>query len=101
MTQELTLNLDSVIQRNADVIDTTVDQDVVMVSVESGHYYGVSDVARDIWEAIGRPVRIGDLINRLAATYDVDRKVCEEQTLLFLESLRAEQLLEIRDERSP
>jgi hypothetical protein len=91
------LNLDCIVQRDPDVIAAEADQDLVMVSIANGFYYGVADVARQIWEAIERPKKISDLINDLAETYNVDRSVCEEETLSFLEDLRSERLLQVRD----
>jgi hypothetical protein len=68
-----------------------------MVSIASGLYYGVSDVAREIWEAIEHPKRISDLIDDLVKTYIVDPSKCEEETLSFLEELRTEHLLQVKD----
>ena len=93
MTITKKLNLDSVVQRYSDLIDAEVDEDIVMVNVETGFYYAVADVAREIWQAIEHPTKISDLIDHLAATYDVNRSACEEQTLSFLEGLLAERLL--------
>ena len=97
MAMPQTLNLGSIVQRDTDVIAAEAGQDLVMVSIENGAYYGVSDVAREIWEAIERPIKISDLIDDLTATYNVDRSSCEEQTLSFLESLLSEHLLQVRD----
>ena len=91
------LNRDCVVQRDHDVIAAEADQDVVMVSIANGLYYAVSDIAREIWEAIDRPKKISDLIDDLAATYSVDGHLCEEETLSFLEDLRTEGLLQVRD----
>ena len=91
------LNLDSIVQRYSDLMSADVDEDTVMVNVETGFYYAVSDVARAIWEAIERPTRISDLIDDLSATHDVDRSECEEQTLAFLETMLAERLLQVSD----
>jgi len=77
------LNLDCIVQRDPDVIAAEADQDLVMVSIANGFYYGVSDVAREIWEAIERPKKISDLIDDLAASYNIDRSTCEEETLSF------------------
>jgi hypothetical protein len=92
-----TLKLDWIVQRDPDVIAADADQDLVMVSIANGAYYGVSDVAREIWEAIEHPKKISDLIDDLTASYNVDRSSCEEQTLSFLESLLTERLLQVRD----
>ena len=96
MTVPQTLKLDWIVQRDPDVIAAEADQDLVMVSIANGAYYGVSDVAREIWEAIEHPKKISDLIDDLTASYNVDRSSCEEQTLAFLESLLTERLLQVR-----
>jgi len=91
------LNLDCIVQRDPDVIAAEADQDLVMVSIANGFYYGVSDVAREICEAIEHPRKIEDLVDHLTATYNVDRSSCEEQTLSFLENLRTERLLQVKN----
>lgn len=89
--------MNCVVQRDLDVIAAEADQDIVMVNISNGFYYGVSDVGRRIWEAIERPKRISDLIEDLAERYNVDRSKCEAETLSFLEDLRAERLLQVKD----
>ena len=91
------LNLQSVVQRGPDVIAAAAGEDVVMVSIDKGQYYGVSEIARKIWEAIERPKLVSDLIGELVATYNVDWTLCEKETLLFLEELLAERLLQVRN----
>ena len=95
MTHVLTLN--SVVQRDPEIISAEADEDLVMVSVATGYYYGLSDVAREIWDAIGRPKKISDLIDDLIANYQVDSISCKEQTLSFLEALLDEGLLQVKD----
>jgi hypothetical protein len=97
MTKSEKLSCDSTIQRASDVIDAEAGQELVMVSIANGLYYGVSDVAREIWKAIEQPKKVSDLIDDLAAGYNIDRSSCEDQTLAFLDSLLAEGLLRVRD----
>jgi hypothetical protein len=91
------LTLTSIIQRDPEVIAAEADRDLVMVRVATGHYYGISDVAREIWEAIERPIRVSDLVTDLAATHQIDSISCEKQTLSFLEALLDEGLLQVKD----
>ena len=91
------ISLHSVVQRGPDVIAAEAGKDVVMVSIDKGQYYGVSEVAREIWQAIERPKMVSDLIADLVANYNVDRTLCEKETLLFLEELLAERLLQVRN----
>jgi Coenzyme PQQ synthesis protein D (PqqD) len=91
------LNRNCIVQRNSEVISAQAGRDLVMVSIENGLYYGVSDVAREIWEAIESPKMISDLIDNLVAAYNIDPSLCEKQTLLFLNDLHAEHLLQVND----
>ena len=92
------LTLNSIIQRDPEVIAAEADQELIMVSVATGHYYGLSDVAREIWDTIERPTRVSDLIDNLVASYSVNSSSCEEQTLSFLGALLGEGLLQVKDE---
>jgi len=91
------LTMNSIIQRDTEVIAAEADQDLIMVSIASGYYYGISNVAREIWDAIESPKRISDLIHDLTTTYDIDRPSCEDQTLSFLETLLKEGLVRVKD----
>ena len=90
------LNLDSVVQRSSDVMAAEAGRDLVMVSIANGLYYGVSDIAREVWVAIEHPKKISDLIDDLLATYNVDKAKCEAETLSFLEDLLSEHLLQVK-----
>jgi hypothetical protein len=92
------LTLNSIIQRNPEVISAEADQELIMVSIASGHYYGLSDVARQIWDAIERPKRISDLVRDLTASYRVDVSTCEYETLVFLGALLEEGLIKVKNE---
>jgi hypothetical protein len=95
------LNLKCTVQRNPEVVAAEAGQDIVMVNIATSSYYAVSNIAREIWEAIERPKGISDLINDLSATYKVDRSLCEEETLSFLEDLLTEGLLQVRLKDGP
>jgi hypothetical protein len=91
------LDLQCVVQRNPEILAAEADNDLVMVSIANGFYYAVSNVARDIWEAIERPKKVSDLLDDLAVSYNIDRTTCREETLSFLEDLRSEGLLKVSD----
>ena len=91
------LTLNSIVRRDQEVIAAEADQDLIMVSIATGSYYGLSDVAREIWEAIARPKKISDLVDDLTEIYEIDACLCEEQTISFLETLLDEGLLRVED----
>lgn len=95
------LNLDSIVQRDPGVMAAEAGQDLVMVNIANGMYYGVSDIAREVWVAIEHPKKVSDLIDDLLATHNVDRARCEAEALSFLEDLLNEHLLQVTNEASP
>jgi hypothetical protein len=101
MTFPQMLSLDCVVQRDPEIIAAEADKDLVMVSIANGLYYAVSDVAREIWQAIENPKKISDLIDDLAGSYNIDRTTCQEETLSFLEDLRSEGMLKVSDGSIP
>jgi len=94
------LNLNSVVQRDPSVVGAAAGEDVVMVNIDKGEYYGISDVARGIWQVIEVPNKVSDIIDVLVTDYDVERSLCEKETLSFLEELLAEHLLQVTSESS-
>jgi hypothetical protein len=91
------LTSNSIIQRDSDVLVAEAGQDLIMVSIATGYYYGLSDVGRKIWDAIEHPKKVSDLIDDLRSSYHVSPSSCEEQTLTFLETLLAEGLLKVNE----
>ena len=91
------VTLNSIIQRDPEIIAAEAERDLIMVSLATGYYYGVSDVAREIWDAIERPKMVSDLVADLKARYNVDAALCEAQTLSFLKALFEEGLLQVKD----
>ena len=79
------------------VIVADADNDLIMVSIATGYYYGISNVAREIWDAIERPKKVSDLIHDLTSSYQIDRPSCEDQTLSFLKALLDEGLVQVKD----
>ena len=90
------LTLKSIIQREPEVIAAEADQDLIMVSIATGHYYGISNVAREIWDVIERPKKVSDLIHDLTTNYQIDPTLCENETLSFLQTLLDEGLLQVK-----
>lgn len=90
------LNVNSTVRRHPDVIAAEAGDDIVMVSIEKGYYYGVSNVGREIWGSIEHPVKVSDLIDHFVQTFDVERSLCEQETLSFLEDLLRENLLQVQ-----
>jgi len=71
-----------------------LDDELVMMSVERGSYYGLDPVGSKIWELLEEPLTVSELVSKLVDIYDVDQSVCERETIEFLESMQDEKLVE-------
>ena len=83
------------VSRLDDVLETDIDNETVMMDIDQGRYFGLNRSATRIWEVLAEPVVIEDLVELLAAEFDVSREQCERDVMTFLEGLRARGLLSI------
>ncbi|HEY4785221.1 MAG TPA: lasso peptide biosynthesis PqqD family chaperone [Bacteroidales bacterium] len=93
MKPEITLQ--TTVRRNTNMVTSKIDDEIVMMSVENGEYYGLDPVGSRIWELIEKPIQIADLITTLMDEFEVERENCERDTFEFLKELNTKRLLEI------
>jgi hypothetical protein len=67
----------------------------VMMSISSGKYYNLGSTGGRIWELIAEEHTLDELIETLAAEYDIQPDQCREQVVPFLEHLSREGLIAI------
>jgi hypothetical protein len=87
------LSLTSVVQLSGDHIAAPVDDEIVILSIERGAYYGLDDTGSEIWRRLAAPVRVDALCDSLAVRYDADRATIERDVLVLLEKLITEGLV--------
>lgn len=76
MTTEVTIDEDTVIERNPSMLTSQIDGEVVMMDIESGQYLGLDKVASRIWELLVKPQRFDELCQMLLDEFDVDAETC-------------------------
>lgn len=78
-------------------IVSDMDGEKVMLSISNGKYYNLGKIGGVIWDLIEKPISYLELVDFLVSNYEVDRGECEQQVLSFLESLKKEELIEIKE----
>ena len=71
-------------RRNPDLIGASIDDELVMMSVEQGQYYGLGGVGPRVWDLIEQPRTFSDLVDQILEEFEVEREVCEKDMLEFL-----------------
>lgn len=92
------LNTTSTVTRSDGFVQAEVDGEVVALNIDKGICYGLNKVGSRVWALIAEPRRIGDICATLVSEYEVDSATCEQQVIDLLEGLRAEGMIELRDE---
>jgi coenzyme PQQ synthesis protein D (PqqD) len=88
--------LDStVISRSPSVLAATVQDEIVMMSIERGSYFGLDDIGSDIWQRIEPPCSFGALIDALAADYEADRVTIATDVRVLLDRMAAQDVVKL------
>jgi len=88
------LDRNSIVQRVDDVMSAEVDNEMVMMRLESNGYFGLDDIGRRIWELLGEARSVADICAELRAEYEVDEEDCERDVLRYLQELAEHGLLQ-------
>ncbi len=86
---------DTYIKRNNEVFASTIDDEVVMMNIQSGKYYGMDSVGSRIWELISEKIQVQQVIDQLLEEYDVSEEQCRSDVLEFLQELNQNKLLKV------
>ncbi|MDH3599615.1 MAG: PqqD family peptide modification chaperone [Candidatus Tectomicrobia bacterium] len=69
--------------------------EVAILSLQSGVYYGLNEVGGRIWQLIQQPIPVHQVHETLLAEYDVVPERCERDLVALLQDLAAKGLVEI------
>jgi hypothetical protein len=73
--------------QNKSIIQSNIADEVVMLDVDSGFYFGLNSVGSVIWSYLKEPISLQELIEKMMNQFDVDPLTCEKETGEFLMQL--------------
>ena len=89
------LTVDAIVRRSDALLSTSLGDDVVMMDVEQGAYYGLEAVAARIWALTEQPLSVGSLCDRLVTEYQISPEQCQQEVLAFLRELLNQHIVQI------
>ena len=95
MKSPTSVDLNSVVVQNKDLLSSELDGETVLMSLTQAAYYGLDSTAQRIWTMIDQPCRVADLCERLVTDYAVERATCEQDVCAFLSDLNKESLIRV------
>jgi hypothetical protein len=90
------LALPTMVVRTSGFVDAEIDNEVVLLNIDTGLCYGLNRVGSRIWSELAVPILVGDLCTKLQSEFEVDSTTCEREVLDLLQELRAEGLIAIQ-----
>lgn len=81
--------------QNAEIIQSKIGEEVVMLDMESGFYFGLNSVASIIWGMMERGISFEDLCDQLTEQFEVERTLCEADTQELLDQLLEKKIIRV------
>jgi hypothetical protein len=73
--------------QNKAIVQSKIGEEVVMLDMDSGFYFGLNSVASVIWGLMANEICFEALIDQLMKQFDVERFLCEADTKELLDQL--------------
>jgi len=90
---EKNVNKHTQLVRDPEILATPMDNEIVMMSVENGEYYGLNPVASRIWRLFEEPQTMSQLVETLLDEFNIDRERCQAETEKFVQQLVDKKLI--------
>lgn len=81
-----------------DLLAGEFGEELIVLSLRDGVYYGLEDVGARIWKLLQEPITMAAICDTLASEYDIARAHCEQDVRALLGELAAKGLVEIRED---
>ena len=89
------INLSDRLVASATVLSTQMDEELVLMDVQTGNYFSLEEVSLEIWRALAEPMTVSDLCDRLIARYDAPEPRIRASVLKFLEKCKEHDLIRV------
>ena len=92
------LSVHSTVVATKGQISSDLGDEVAILDLEGGMYYGLDNAGARVWELIQEPRKVEDVYTTIVKEYDVEPERCERDVVSLIQKLRDEGLAEVLDE---
>ena len=79
--------------QNKEIIQSKIGEEVVMLDMESGFYFGLNSVASVIWKMMEQEISFDLMVDQLMETFSVERSLCESDTKELIDQLLEKKII--------
>ncbi len=77
----------------AGIVHESIDEEVVIINLETGSYYSLQRPAVDVWGVLTAPASVEDIATAVCERYEVDPADMTQEVQRFLDELQQEDLI--------
>jgi hypothetical protein len=91
-----TISVHSVVVAAKGGLSRAVEEEVAILNLKNGTYYGLDRVGAYVWNLIQQPRSVAEIRRAMLEKYEIDEARCERELLDLLGELRSEGLIEVQ-----
>jgi len=88
----------SSVVRVQEILSAEVGNEVVLLSIEKGVYFGLNKVGARVWSLLDEFVPVQEVCATIVGEFEVTLEQCQEEVLQLLKDMREQGLIRIADE---
>jgi hypothetical protein len=81
------MEMDIVLTRSDEYLHHEVDNEIVMMNINSGLYISLNETGKSIWLILEEPKSLDEIMENLAVEYNVTAEQLKKDTVPFIEKL--------------
>jgi len=82
------MDQNKLIKRHPDLLETTLDNEVVLMSIERGNYFGLENTGKRIWQLLKTPQTFVQLLVTLENEFEAPTDFIARDLTVFLQVLQ-------------
>lgn len=84
--------------RNSNLMASAIDDELVMMDMEQGNYFGLNAVGAHIWAVLETPQSREDIVSSVKNDFDApDQSALEKEVLEFIQTMIDNKLIDVVD----
>jgi hypothetical protein len=95
------VTLDTVVEAIPGQVSAEVGDEVVILRIETGEYFGVNHVGAAVWDRLQSPATVSEIRDHLLGAYpDVEPERCVRELLALIGEFEAARLIKVHPSRT-
>lgn len=86
---------DCTVVATRDQVYSELDNEAVILHLQSGTYYGLNQVGARIWDMLRQPRKVAEILAAILDNYEVESARAERDLVALLQRLSDERLIEV------